>query len=455
MRRARRARKILHCSMMFRPQSGSVARRQARHRSSCGLVSLYCQVRRQAGCPDLRGPPLGARSAGSEWKRTLERPDCQRAERGYGARCAAFAVVRGPYRRVAGAVQLEPPPAGSGDSPIRMAPGARRRDQRPGLGMDGARGNDGKAYVLNLLIAQMLSLQRVQHSIQTLIGLAISEATILKYVLQLHLALERWVRSAIDRLLIQPAMKVDETSLRVEKRIQWIHVCSAGEMTLKFVHEKRGLEAMTAIGVIPRYGGVIIHDCWASYLSYEHCEHGLCGEHLLRELSFFLEANGIAWAKNMKRLLQHTCARVAKRKRKRLSPREYDALQKRYRNILTRGHHQLPSIPPNQIGKRGRVAKSDAQNLWARLHEFQSAALFAKNPHVPFTNNRAERDLRMSKVKQKLSGCFRTPQFAQTTAASPATCRPWPIAATFHSSLSKWHCPVSCTRKQVSSYYKI
>ncbi len=236
-------------------------------------------------------------------------------------------------------------------------------------------GSGIKAYALNLLIAQMISLKRVQHAIQSLIGLAISEATILKYVLQLHLALERWERLAIDRLLTAPAMHVDETSIRVEKHNHWIHVCSAGDITLKFVHEKRGLEAMTAIGIIPKYGGVIVHDCWASYLSYAHCRHGLCGAHLLRELTFIVEANGYAWAGNIKRLLQQTCSRVSKRKRKRLTPREYDALQQHYRNIFTRAERELPPIPAKQNGKRGRVAKSDAHNLWERLKEYESAVL--------------------------------------------------------------------------------
>jgi transposase len=271
-----------------------------------------------------------------------------------------------------------------------------------------------KAYALNLLIAQMISLKRVQLSIQSLIGMVISEATILKYVLQLHLALARWEQMAIERILTEPAMHVDETSIRVDKHNHWIHVCSAGQITLKFVHEKRGLEAMTAIGIIPRYGGVIIHDCWASYLSYEHCDHGLCGAHLLRELTFIVESNGYAWARNMHRLLQHTCARVSRRRRKRLTPREYDALQSHYRNILTRGERELPPIPAKQSGKRGRVAKSDAHNLWERLKEHESAVLlFAKDSNVPFTNNRAERDLRMSKVKQKVSGCFRKAEYAQ------------------------------------------
>ena len=270
-----------------------------------------------------------------------------------------------------------------------------------------------KAYVLHLLIAQMLSLKRLQQSIQTLIGLVLSEATILKYVMQLHRGLEQWEQSAIERVLASPAMHVDETSLRVERQNHWIHVCSAGDITLKFLHHKRGQEAMAAIGVIPRYGGVIIHDCWASYLAYEHCGHGLCGAHLLRELAFIVDADRYAWAANMKRLLQQTCLLVSQRKRKKLNRREYSNLHKRYRNILTRGEKELPAIPARQNGKRGRIAKSDAHNLWERLKEHENAVLlFAKESHVSFTNNRAERDLRMSKVKQKVSGCFRQREYA-------------------------------------------
>lgn len=202
--------------------------------------------------------------------------------------------------------------------------------------------------------------------------------------------------------------------MRVDKKNHWIHVYSSGDITLKFLHPKRGLEAIEAIDVIPRYDGVAIHDCWASYLSYDHCDHGLCGSHLLRELQFVIDTNGYAWAVNMKHLLQETCAKVSKRKRKRLTPREYQNLQKRYRNIITRGEKELPPIPLRQNGKRGRIAKSDAHNLWERLQRYEPAVLlFAKLAHVAFTNNRAERDLRMSKVKQKVSGCFRTQQYAE------------------------------------------
>ena len=247
-------------------------------------------------------------------------------------------------------------------------------------------GSGIKAYVLNLLVAQMLSLKRVQQSIKTLIDLAISEATILKYVMQLHLALARWEQAAIAQILSQPTLHVDETSLRVARNNHWIHVYCAGEMTLKFLHPKRGLAAIESIGIIPRYGGTIIHDCWASYLSYQHCGHGLCGSHLLRELTFIVETNAYRWAANIKRLLQQTCALVSKRPSKCLSETEYKNLRKRYRNLLTRGEKELPPIPPRQNGKRGRVAKSDAHNLWERLKRHEEAVLlFARLPHVPFS----------------------------------------------------------------------
>lgn len=270
-----------------------------------------------------------------------------------------------------------------------------------------------KSYVVNLLVTQMISLKRAQKMLQTLIGQLLSEATLLKYVMQLHNALEEWEQSSIEQLLQLPAIHADETSLRVNKKNHWIHVYSAADITLKFLHPKRGLKAIGDISIIPRYGGVVIHDCWQSYLSYDHCGHGLCGSHLLRELTFIVDSNGYAWASNIKRLLQETCAIVSRRESKQLTEQEYKNLQKRYRNIMTRGKKELPPIPPKQNGKRGRVAKSDAHNLRERLEKHETAVLlFAKDSHVPFTNNRAERDLRMSKVKQKVSGCFRTKKYA-------------------------------------------
>jgi transposase len=275
-------------------------------------------------------------------------------------------------------------------------------------------GNGLKAYIINLVICQMMSLNRVQKMVKSIIGELLAEATLLKFVLRLHQALEVWESAAIERLLKSPAMHVDETSLRVDKKNHWIHVCSSEDITLKFLHQKRGLEAIEAINIIPRYSGTIIHDCWASYLSYSHCNHGLCGSHLVRELTCIIESNNYIWASNMKALLLETCKTVSKRKNKKLKKYEYANLQKRYRNILTRGEKELPAIPVKPNRKRGKIAKSDAHNLWERLKEHESSVLlFARKSEVSFTNNRAERDLRMAKVKQKVSGCFRKELYAQ------------------------------------------
>jgi transposase len=295
-------------------------------------------------------------------------------------------------------------------------------------------GNGLKAFIINLLVSQMVALNRTQKLVTSMIGVVISEASLLKFIRRLHEALEGWEIQMTEQLLTMPSIHVDETSFRVDKKNHWIHVYSAGDITLKFLHRRRGKEAIEAINIIPRYGGVIIHDCWSSYLSYQHCGHGLCGSHLLRELVFIMEANGYAWAGNMKRLLQVTSRQVSKSTDKRLTDKELANLQKRYRNILTRGEKELPVIPPKPSGQRGKLAKSDAHNLLERLRKHETAVLlFAKDPYVAFTNNRAERDLRMSKVKQKVSGCFRIELYAQ------AYCR---ISSYLQTMANKGHNPL-------------
>lgn len=274
-------------------------------------------------------------------------------------------------------------------------------------------GNGLKAYIINLIVAQMIPLKRTQKMIEALIGNLISQATFLTYIMNLYMALESWEKSSIETLLQSPCINSDETSMRVDKKNHWVHVYSAGEITLKFLHKNRGKKAMEDIGIIPRYGGDVVHDCWASYLSYVHCGHGLCGSHLLRDLTFVIDSNQYKWAKNIKALLQETCKKVSSSKKKKLSKKEYASLQRRYRNILTRGEKEMPSIPNRTKGKRGKIAKSDAHNLLERLVEHETAVLlFAKKAEVSFTNNRAERDLRMNKVKQKISGCFRVEKYA-------------------------------------------
>jgi hypothetical protein len=135
---------------------------------------------------------------------------------------------------------------------------------------------------------------------------------------------------------------------------------------------------------------------------------------LLRELTFVFESNDYGWAWEMKLLLQEACIKVSKREKKQLNNEDLANLHKRYRVILTNSAKELPVIPPKPSGKRGKLAKSVAHNLLERMQTHEvSVLLFAKDPYVSFTNNRAEQDLRMSKVKQKVSGCFRTEIYAQ------------------------------------------
>jgi transposase len=307
-------------------------------------------------------------------------------------------------------------------------------------------GNGLKAYVINLLVGQMISLNRVQKLIYSMLGEKLSEASLLKFVLRLHESLRGWEIKSKKQLLESPSLHTDETSLRVDKKNQWIHVYSSGDMTLKFLHRKRGTEAMEQINIIPRYNGVLIHDCWSSYLSYPHCEHGLCGSHLIRELTYVVETNNYRWASALKELLLKTCKKVSGRKKKKLSKKEYSDLQKSYRNILSKGEAEMPVIPAKPNGMRGKMAKSEAHNLWERFKIYESAVLlFAKKSEVSFTNNRAERDLRMAKVKQKVSGCFRKEIYAR------AYCR---ISSYLQTMASKGYNPLIAIQMALAGEFK-
>ena len=178
----------------------------------------------------------------------------------------------------------------------------------------------------------------------------------LKYIRQLLEALAPWEGQAIKLLLASSAMNVYETSMRVEKYRYWVHVCSSGDITLKWLHPGRGKGAIDEN-----------HDCWPSYFSYEKSADATCGSQMIRESEFVINSNVYAWASNMKRLLKDTCADVSFRKSKRLKADKYTNLQKRYRNNLTRSAAELPARPERSTGKRGRLAQLDAQNLWDRL----------------------------------------------------------------------------------------
>ena len=278
-------------------------------------------------------------------------------------------------------------------------------------------GSGLQAFIINLLVAHMLSLRRTVELVKALSGLRLSEATCLGYIRRLQQALQAWETAASAHLLASPALHADETGLRVDGKNHWLHILTDGTLTVKFLQRQRGKAAIEAIGLIPRFGGTLVHDCWASYLSYEQCKHQLCGAHLVRELSFVVESNKYRWARLLKALLQEACRKVNRSQAKVLSAAACKALRKRYRTILTQGAKELPAIPPRTKGQRGRLAKSDAHNLHQRLAKHEASVLrFLHDPKVSFTNNAGERGLRMAKVKIKVSGCFRTQAYGEAYA---------------------------------------
>jgi len=205
----------------------------------------------------------------------------------------------------------------------------------------------------------------------------------------------------------------DETGARIAGRLHWLHVAATPQMTFYAAHAKRGRQATDEIGILPAFGGRAIHDGWPAYLTY-NCSHALCNAHHLRELTFLAEEGGFLWAQAMKRLLQEIKAAVDQAKeqgRDGLSPPVSAAFEARYTSLLAQAQTAHPPAP--SLGKRGRVKQSPGYNLAERLRLSRPAVLaFMHDFQVPFDNNLAERDLRMMKLRLKISGGFRTQEGA-------------------------------------------
>lgn len=304
-------------------------------------------------------------------------------------------------------------------SETKVCPGCGEKNKADfPKGIDGKiqYGNGIKAAIINFLMVQMMSLQRVQEHFKGLIGRAISQATLLKYIVECSSSLSDWEDRMKKMLLKAVVIYVDETSMRVDKKTNWVHSYSAGDTVLQFVHPSRGTEAIEDIGILPKYGGIIVHDCWGSYFAYEGVEnvlHALCNGHILRELKFVEESTKHQWATNLKKLLTKAIKEVHASSGGVLSKEKYSQLEENYHGILFEALIELPPFPESN-GERGRPRHTEEQNLWHRLMDHESSVLmFARVKEVDPTNNRAERDLRINKLKKKVSGCFRTPEFAK------------------------------------------
>ena len=290
-------------------------------------------------------------------------------------------------------------------------------------------GNTTKAHVVSLNVGQMLPYNRIQDYLGEN-GLPLSEGSIFNFVLDAYARLESFERWAVWDLTRAEYIHCDETGIRVNKKGWWLHSASTSWTSLFMAHHKRGTEAMNAMGVLPRFGGTAIHDFWKPYLNFESCRHVFCGSHLLRELEGVQEKERVQWPQAMADLL----LRILKTKedgRGVIPQSVQQGFRDEYRVILREGEKESPPPQPRQPGddgkkKRGRVAKTKGRNLWERFKEYEDGILaFMTDPAIPFTNNQAERDIRMTKVHEKVSGGFRSPQgalFSCRIRSSLSTC---------------------------------
>jgi hypothetical protein len=206
-------------------------------------------------------------------------------------------------------------------------------------------------------------------------------------------------------------INVDETSSSVKGKRQWLHVAANPFLTYYGIHPNRGSKATDYIGILPNFNGRAIHDFWKPYLTYD-CAHGLCNAHHLRELTFIHEQHDQSWAKDMIDCLLDIKKTVDETREisDSISKEQIRRFETCYQDILDKGYNKNPlPVKDPARKKRGRQKKSKARNLLERLDEHREKALaFMHDFDVPFDNNLAERDLRMVKVQQKISGAFRS-----------------------------------------------
>jgi transposase len=277
-------------------------------------------------------------------------------------------------------------------------------------------GSSVKALATYFIIQQLLPVQRTQQIFKDLLGIELSPATLQSYTVNCYEGLETTEKVIQENIVEAPVAHADETGCDVNKELWWIHSFSNLLYTWYFCEEYRGKDATTVASVLSRFGGRLVHDGWKSYLHYV-CKHALCNAHHLRELVFIDEHLKEPWALKMKKLLleiKQTVDEAYGKGKNRLSDGVLQRYRKRYLLVIRQGYAIQPPPKKRRPGQRGRIKQPPGKNLLNRLKEHIDEVLaFMYDFTVPFTNNLAERDLRMVKVKLKISGCFRTHSGAQ------------------------------------------
>jgi transposase len=292
--------------------------------------------------------------------------------------------------------------------------GAETRGEFVGSVRSGVQYGSGvKARVLYLQQYQLLPYARTAEAMRDLFGCSLSTGTVANIVrecadglLETELKIKRGLRRSA-------LIHADETGLRVEGQLQYVHVTSNSRLTHYTAAAGRGKTAIEEAGVLPRYRGTCVHDGWPAYSLYTLCRHALCGAHLLRELTFFgeLSEETKAWAAPLKELLLEMKAEVERAGAeggRRVADDKLAELIGTYDRLIAEG---LEAQPPPRVPE---PVRRQARNLLLRLGRRKGEVLlFLTDPRVPFDNNQAERDLRMVKLQQKTSGCFRSEEGAR------------------------------------------
>jgi transposase len=247
----------------------------------------------------------------------------------------------------------------------------------------------------------------------------VSDATVLQASEQLDTCIAPSTDAVKEMLREAEVLHVDESGLRVTGKLHWLHVACTERLTSYEVHAKRGHEAMDDAGILGAFSGTMVHDHWKPYFTYDACAHALCNAHHLRELGFIATQYQQPWAKDMAALLLEIKAAVEATPAPAMSvaPSECAAFARRYDEVVQAGFGANPAALPTPEGgghRRGRPKHSPPVNLLIRLRDFKGQVLaFMADFRIPFDNNQGERDIRMVKVKQKVSGGFRTLEGAQ------------------------------------------
>jgi transposase len=270
-----------------------------------------------------------------------------------------------------------------------------------------------KARVLYLQQYQLLPYARTAEAMRDLFGCLLSTGTVANIVRECSDALLKTELKIKRGLRRSSLIHADETGLRVEGRLQFVHVASNSRLTHYAAASGRGRTAMEEAGVLARYRGTCVHDGWPAYSFYTQCRHALCGAHLLRELTFFAElsAETKTWAQPLKDLLLEMKGEAERACAEGATQLDAERLAERtagYNKLVAAG---LEAQPPPEVPEQVR---KQARNLLLRLERRKGEVLrFLTDFSVPWDNNQAERDLRMVKLRQKVSGCFRTEEGAR------------------------------------------